>query len=244
MLMVHLFEKPKFHMKKYQYLFFDLDRTLWDFDANSRETLSELYVKYKLSDYYESFDQFYNFYHKNNDHLWDQYRNGLLKKEVLRSLRFFNTLEEVGIKNQKLAYHIGNDYVDISPTKKNVFPFTYEALDYLKANNYNLYIITNGFNEVQFIKMQNCNLLQYFKRTITAENAGSHKPNPEIFHYALSSVHAVKEKSIMVGDDLEVDIIGAKKSGIDQVYFNSEKLVHTEQVTFEIESLKELMDIF
>lgn len=231
-------------MKKYKHLFFDLDRTIWDFDENSKETLLEIYDKFQLDNHFIDFIQFYNIYHDNNEKLWIEYREGNLKKEVLRSLRFYNTLLDVKVKNQKLAHLIGNDYVKISPTKKNVFPYTYESLKYLKDKKYKLYIITNGFNEVQFIKMKNCNLNSYFSRVITGENAGYYKPNPEIFHYSLSSVNAKKSESIMIGDDLEVDIHGASNAGIDQVYFNPNNIPHNSEITFEISSLKELMEIF
>ncbi len=236
--------EKKYNMKKYKHIFFDLDRTIWDFDENSKETLREIYNKYQLSNHFIDFIQFCNTYHANNDKLWTEYREGKLKKEVLISLRFYNTLLEVNVKNQKLAHLIGNDYVKISPTKKNVFPYTYGALNYLKEKKYKLYIITNGFNEVQFVKMKNCNLNTYFSRVITGENAGSYKPNSKIFHFALSSVHAKKSESIMIGDDLEVDIQGASDAGIDQVYFNPDNIPHNGEITFEISSLKELMEIF
>jgi len=230
--------------RKYKHLFFDLDRTLWDFDESSRETLDEIYEKYKLNQYFDSFIQFYELYHKINDILWTKYRNGEIKKEILRSLRFYNTFLEVNVKDQKLAHKVGNDYVTISPVKTNVFPYTYEALKYLKQNKYRLYIITNGFKEVQKVKMHNCGFNKYFSKLITAELCGYYKPDPRIFHYALTSVNAKKDESIMIGDDYEVDIEGAKKSGIDQVYFNPNKDELSGDSTFKITSLKQLMDIF
>ena len=153
-------------MKKYKHLFFDLDRTIWDFDENSKETLSEIYDKFQLNKHYNNFTQFYNIYHTNNDKLWSEYRSGNMKKEVLRSLRFFNALLDIGVKDQKLARQIGDDYVKFSPLKKNVFPYTYESLEYLQEKKYKLHIITNGFNEVQFIKMKNCNLNDFFQKLL------------------------------------------------------------------------------
>jgi len=231
-------------MKKYKYLFFDLDRTLWDFDENSKETLNEIYHNYNLSHFFSTFNEFYNTYHKQNEILWAQYREGKLKKDILRSLRFYNTLLVAGEKNQKLAHHIGNDYVKISPAKTNLFPYAHETLEYLKSKKYNMYIITNGFNEVQFTKLKNSKLSNFFSKVITSEMAGYHKPDLRMFNYTVTTVNAKKIESIVIGDDFEVDILGAKNAGIDQVYFNPSQKPHNSEITFEIESLKELKDIF
>ncbi|HSH50530.1 MAG TPA: YjjG family noncanonical pyrimidine nucleotidase, partial [Bacteroidales bacterium] len=179
---------------------------------------------------------------KHNERLWKIYRDGKIKKSVLIFKRFALTLEEFGVKDEGLAKIIGQDYIKISPTKKRIFPGTYETLEYLK-NKYNLYIITNGFNEVQFTKLKNSKLDKYFIKIFTSENAGVQKPNAKIFEHALKSVNARKKESVMIGDDLDIDIIGAKKFGLDQVYFNPQEKKHSEDITHEISSLKELQNI-
>ena len=137
---------------------------------------------------------------------------------------------------KKTAKNMGIDYVTISPTKTVLFPHSHEALSYLK-NKYALFVLTNGFKQVQTTKLKNCNLEQYFTKLICSEDIGVQKPKTEAFRYALKTVNAKKNESIMIGDDLNVDILGAKKSGIDQVYFNPKKITHNEQPTFEITSL-------
>ncbi|MEE4198788.1 MAG: YjjG family noncanonical pyrimidine nucleotidase [Bacteroidales bacterium] len=229
-------------MKKYKNIYFDLDRTLWDFDSNAQETFRDIYEKHDLEKIFNTFDNFYTTYVKHNERLWKIYRDGKIKKTVLAFKRFDLTLEEYGVKNEELAKIIGQDYIEISPTKKRLFPGTYETLDYLK-DKYNLYIITNGFNEVQFTKLKNSKLQNYFKKVFTSENAGAQKPNARIFEHALKTVNARKKESVMVGDDLDSDILGAKKFGLDQVYFNPDHKEHSEEITHEISSLKELMEI-
>ncbi|MGC9374787.1 MAG: YjjG family noncanonical pyrimidine nucleotidase [Bacteroidales bacterium] len=229
-------------MKKYKNIYFDLDRTLWDFDSNAKETFQDIYEKHELHKIFNSFDNFYNTYVKHNERLWKIYRDGKIKKSVLAFKRFALTLEEFGVKDESLAKIIGQDYIEISPTKKRLFPGTYETLGYLK-NKYNLYIITNGFNEVQFTKLKNSKLDTFFKKIFTSENAGAQKPNAKIFEHALKSVNARKKESVMIGDDLDTDIIGAKKFGLDQVYFNPQRKKHSEDITHEITSLKELQNI-
>jgi len=229
-------------LEKYKYIYFDLDRTLWDFDNNAKETFLEIYQNRNLGSIFSSFETFYTTYNKHNDILWKDYRENKIEKSILRWKRFALTLEEFGIYDEKLAQQIGDDYVNISPTKKQLFPYTHEALSYLK-NKYTLYIITNGFSEIQSDKLKNCNLDQYFKGIITSEDAGAQKPSPIIFEHALRLSNAQKNECLMIGDDLETDILGAKNTGIDQVFFNSDNIQHSEDITFEITSLNELKDI-
>jgi len=230
-------------MKKYKNIYFDLDRTIWDFDKNAMETFKDIYEKYKLKNICNSFDLFYKTYLAYNEQLWADYREGKIEKSVLSYKRFWLTLKDFNVDDEGLAKEISKDYITISPTKKELFPNAHETLEYLHKK-YNLYVITNGFNEVQFTKLKNSELDQYFLHIFTSENAGAQKPNPIIFEYALREVEAQKNESIMIGDDLEVDILGAKDFGLDQVYFNPKKKEHSQEITHEISSLKELKEIF
>ena len=226
-------------MKTYRNLYFDLDRTLWDFEANSRETLQDIYQDYQLYNYFNDFDVFFITYLRINEKLWDGYRLGSIKKDFLRTHRFNATLETVGINDEALAEKIGNEYIEKSPLKTQLFEGAIELLEYLKPK-YKLYIITNGFKEVQHIKLQKCGLTHFFDKVFISEEIGYSKPRPETFHYAISSVQSLKEESLMIGDDLEIDILGAKKYGIDQVYFNPSHIPHNERITFEVASLLEI----
>jgi putative hydrolase of the HAD superfamily len=230
-------------MQRYKHIYLDLDRTLWDFKVNSTETLRDLFYKYSLDNDFASFDLFYKSFEKHNHELWAQYLAGSMKKSILRNRRFYLTLGESGIYDDSLSEKLGNDYIALSPTKTGLLPYTIEALDYLRAR-YSLYIITNGFNEVQFAKIRNSGLEKYFRKIFTSDSTGYLKPRKEIFNYAITSVNAKKKECIMIGDDLVNDIIGAKNAGIDQVYFNPERSEHKEKPSFEISSLLELTEIF
>lgn len=227
---------------KYSHIFFDLDRTLWDFDRNSRETLTELFFRFNLDKHIDNPGVFVDTYHDVNLRLWDQYRKGELTKDVLRVKRFRISFGHFGIEDERLASDFGDEYLAISPTKTILVPHTIETLDYL-ASRYQLHIITNGFQKTQEIKMENCGLNKYFKSLTSSETIGHNKPRPEIFHQALSSVHARKNESIMIGDDLDVDILGARKYGMDQVFLNIDNVKHKEAVTYEIKDLDELSGI-
>lgn len=229
-------------MNSYQHIFFDLDRTLWDFETNSHETLSELANKYKLSEKgVDSIDEFIAGYILINERMWDEYRKGLIDKNTLRYDRFQEALGKYKITDRNLTENIGNDYIAISPLKTTLFPNAIEVLQYLKKK-YSLHIITNGFEEVQLIKIKNCGIEHFFDQVITSERAGFKKPDARIFQYSLNAVNAKSIDSLMIGDSLDADIIGARSAGIHQVYFNPCGDKHEEAITYEIKSLKELIN--
>ena len=234
--------KKQSGLSKYKHIFFDLDHTLWDFAKNSKETLSEAFELFSLASLGINWNEFIHEYWIVNDAFWDDYRKGRVTKEELRYNRFHFTLKHFDVDNFELATSIGDYYVKYSPHKQNVFPNTHETLNYLKSK-YKLHIITNGFEEVQYIKLEKSNLAQYFEEVITSENAGVKKPDPKIFNYALELSNAEVQESLMIGDNLEADILGAKEVGIDQVFFNPDGLPNNEEVTFEIQNLKELIGI-
>lgn len=229
--------------RKYQHIFFDLDMTLWDFESNAREAYQDIYHTFRLSDRgIASLNDFVSTYFVHNDRLWEQYRNGEIEKEFLRSLRFELTLRDYGIDDPALAHAIGHEYVTISPTKTRLFPNAHATLAYLQKQ-YTLSIITNGFEEVQYHKLKNSSLDSYFSHVITSEQAGCKKPDPDIFRYALQQAGADASRSVMIGDDLEVDVLGAMHAGIDAVFFNPKKIEHNSNIRHEINDLNDLINI-
>lgn len=225
---------------RYSHIFFDLDRTLWDFDKSSMETFEEIYEKRRLKDMgIESVGVFHDAYSVHNNRLWDMYRNGDIAKEVLRGRRFYLTLKDFGINNPELAETIGMDYVTLSPLKVNLFPQVMATLDYLLPK-YKLHIITNGFQEVQNVKMSASGLEKYFTTVVTSEEAGIKKPNVEIFYYALKKAGASVSECLMVGDDPDVDILGAKQVGMDQVLFDPNANFVVNHATYYITCLDEI----
>tara|TARA_B100001939_G_C16860356_1_gene581513 strand:+ start:188 stop:880 length:693 start_codon:yes stop_codon:yes gene_type:complete len=228
----------------YKHLFFDLDRTLWDFEKNSHEVLLELYQNYDLLNKgIVDSKVFIERYKYHNEKLWDLYRQNKIEKDKLRDERFKITLDEFGVNSPKLASNLGEDYVAHCPKKTNLFPYVHSTLNYLK-DRYALHIITNGFEEVQLQKLENSNLMDYFEQIITSEQVGYKKPNQEIFNFSMLKAFAKPSDSIMIGDDLHADILGAKDIGMAQVFFNPLKLEHSySEITYEISCLSELEEI-
>ena len=229
--------------KKYKHIFFDLDHTLWDTDANSAEALRELYHKHSLQDKgLNSIEAFITKYDEINKKFWDDYSKGKISKQSLRYKRFLLVLQHFGVKNYDLSYSLSEEYVELAPNKNLVQPHAHEVLHYLK-NKYILHILTNGFEDAQHSKLKASKMDIHFKHIITPEKAGNKKPSPLIFEYAFKQVKANACDCIMIGDDLEIDILGARAVGMDQVYYNLSGKQHTEKVSYEIKSLDELMEI-
>lgn len=226
-------------MKTYKHLFFDLDNTLWDFKANSREAFLGIFRMKGLLDRIPDFDRFLEAYEKHNEYLWLEYRKGKMKKDHMRTERMTLTFREMGITDPDLPRIIGDLYLQEAPKKANVFPGVHETLHYL-SQRYKLYILTNGFAEVQVQKIDNSRLHPYFTKLFMAEMVGYQKPDRRFFEYAIKSVHAHKQECLMVGDDPEADIRGAYNAGIDQVYFNTGGKACSIQPTWEIKKIEQL----
>ena len=230
---------------KYRHLFFDLDHTLWDFEANARVTLLELYNSLQLEQrgIYD-FDLFHKNYLAHNEKLWERYRNGYIRQEELRVKRMWLALLDFKIADEILAKQLSTHFLDLLPTRTILFPYANEILAYLTKKNYELHLITNGFEKTQHSKLEYSGLNKYFKEVITSERSSSLKPNKEIFVYAFEKTGADPSESIMLGDSIEVDIIGAMNAGIDQVFINHLNIPIDIKPTYVVSSLKELENIF
>lgn len=227
-------------MKSYTTIFFDLDQTLWDFETNSREAMLELAAKYDFEALgISSFELFMSEYIHINEKMWEEYRKELIDMKTLRYGRFERAFKLFNVTDTALTAQIANDYLASAPYKTNMFPHALEVLSYL-SNKYPLHIITNGFEDVQLVKIKNCGIESFFTSITTSENTGFKKPDIRVFEHALGKANAKASESIMIGDCLDADIGGARNAGIDQVYFNPKRTPHSETITHEISSLKEL----
>ena len=221
-------------------VFFDLDRTLWDFDKNSESALRIIYDELKLDNYSASFEQFLKVYRDVNARFWKDYGDGKIDKLQLRNGRFTDTLKEFKITDEGMGKIMGDRYLQISPYQTHLFPSTKEVLTELKNGNYRLHIITNGFKEVQFIKLENSGILQFFDDVLCSEEIGQTKPHPLVFQGALNRTKAKADQSIMIGDDFKADVIGAENAGIRGVLFDPEKKY---KENFNIERVEHLQEI-
>ncbi|MDD3077692.1 MAG: YjjG family noncanonical pyrimidine nucleotidase [Paludibacter sp.] len=230
--------------KTYQYVFLDLDDTIWDFHANAKLSLQDVFEYRKLYNYFQNFEEFFSIYEKKNTELWESYGKGEVTKDFLMAERFRYPLAKMGLNDLTLAEEIGIQYLDILPTKKTLVPHAKEVLDYL-SNKYPLSIISNGFVEVQHKKLNSSGIRHYFKHIILSEEAKALKPDKRIFEYTMQLNGATRQNSIMIGDNYEADIKGAINAGIDQIYFPPHPIKKSAcpPCTFHINNLKEVFDI-
>lgn len=225
---------------RYKHLFFDLDHTLWDFDTASEKCWRTLYEQFELSGKgLPVFETFFADYTRHNDRLWERFRDGQISRQDLRWKRIWYTMVDHKAYQESLAHELSAAYLELLPACSVLMPNAKEVLDYCQER-YSLHLITNGFEETQRLKLANAGIDSYFSELITSEISNSMKPKPEIFQYALDATGALLEESLMIGDALEIDVLGAMNFGMDAVYFNPQKTPHTQKPTYEVAGLSEL----
>lgn len=226
---------------KYKHIFFDLDHTLWDFDANARETLQQLHIDLNLPEKgIHDFDMFHRNYLQHNERLWTRYRLGQIKQDELRLKRMWLCLIDFKVSDEALARQLSELFLQLLPTRTLLFPDTLEVLDYLENKGYHLHLITNGFEETQHSKLKSSGLKKYFRNVVTSESSNSLKPQREIFDFALEKAGGRAAESLMIGDSFEVDVQGAMNMGMDAVHVNYNRLAIDGRATYTVHHLKEL----
>lgn len=223
-------------MNKIEHIFFDLDHTLWDFDKNSALTFEKIFKLNKLE---LQIEKFLPIYEPINLNYWKLYREERIDKANLRYKRLKDAFDALEFQvEDEIIDKLAIDYIEYLTTFNHLFEGAVEVLEYLQEN-YQLHIITNGFEEAQLRKMTNAQITSYFKTITNSEMVGVKKPNPLIFNYALEKAEATPHNSIMIGDNLEADIEGAQNVGMSVLFFNYHNVDHPE----DIKSIKSLQEI-
>lgn len=229
---------------KYTDILIDLDDTLIDTAKNTKETVREIYNDYKFEEYFDTFDDFFSLYHGNVSKLWEMYNRGEISKEKIQNERFAVSLRHrEGFDDERIAT-INHDYIGRIMKKEAVVEGAIELLDYLKSK-YRIHILSNGFTEMQYTKMESAGLsLNYFDNVILSDKVGVNKPHPDIFKYTIEKTGAKLNEAIMIGDNILTDIKGAYDSNIDQIWFNPESKAAEEfKPTHTVRRLSEIKDI-
>ena len=233
-------------VKRYTDLFIDFDDTLYDTHGNAVIALKELFEALQLDQYFADPELFYDEYWNTNIDLWTRYSKGEITRDYLIVERFRRPLSfGKGLDpTEEYCLKASDVFLDFCSSKPGVVEGAHELVDYLKAKGYRMHICSNGFHEVQYKKLRACGLYDSFDTIILSEDAGANKPSQQFFDFAFEKSGAVKETTLMIGDNFNTDILGAKQAGLDTAYFNRfPEYPASEPVTFEVTALKELMDI-
>ena len=230
-------------MQRYKNLFIDLDDTIYDFSAASRESFHETYDLLHYERYFDSFEQYMQIYEPYNLELWRIYGEGKITKAELNRRRYLHPLETVGVNDPQLAETFCCEALGRIPTKNKLVDGAIELLEYLKPK-YRMHILSNGFKELQSHKMRTSGILHYFDSLILSEDIGINKPRRELFEYALQKSGSQVSDSIMIGDMFDTDIVGAAGIGMEQIYYNpKEKKGHPFTPTYEVNHLLQIKEI-
>ncbi|MDU1891557.1 MAG: YjjG family noncanonical pyrimidine nucleotidase [Dysgonomonas sp.] len=228
---------------KYTDILLDLDDTLIDTAKNTIITVEEIYNDYQLGKYFPSFNDFFSIYHKSVSQLWELYNKNQITKNVLQRERFIAPLSLVEEITEEQALVINDDYIQRIMRKESLIEGAKKLLDYL-SSKYKLHILSNGFTEMQYKKIDSAGLTCYFDKVILSDAVGVNKPHPDIFEFTLKEIGVNKNKVIMIGDNLSTDIEGAYNSGIDQIWFNpSNKHYNSFKPNYIIKKLSEIHEI-
>lgn len=228
---------------KYTDILIDLDDTLIDTVENTRLTIMEIYEDYGLGNHFPSFDDFYTIYTENVSQLWELYSKGKITKATLQRERFISPLSIVGSITDEQALAMNDDFISRVMLKDTLIEGAKELLDYLQPK-YKIHILSNGFTEMQYKKMEVAGLIDYFDKVILSDKVGVNKPHPDIFRYALDETGVEKGNVIMIGDNLFTDIGGAYSFGIDQIWFNPKEKEPTDIIpTYTVRRLEEIYNI-
>ncbi len=231
-------------VKKYDHLFFDLDGTLWDLHRNTKETLTFLFDRFKTDGLCEiDFNIFFKRYFIHNERVWKLYREGKIEKEELRTVRFKRTFEDVKFQTtEKFIAQFANDFSTFCPQQPHLVLGTLEMLNAFH-HKIPMHIITNGFKELQSVKMNAGGIAHFFQNVINSEDCGVRKPMRGIFEHATKLAKADPEKSLMIGDDFEADILGARDFGMDQAWLKSGNGKHKHKPTYTVNDMNELLQL-
>ncbi len=225
-----------------KHIIFDLDDTIWDYQHNSKDTLEELFKSYNLENHGINSIQFIEVFRFVNNHLWDQFDKGEITRDIIRLHRFPTIFKKLSINLNGVALQMQDSFMQICSAKPKLVKGVQKVLDTF-SSKYTFHILSNGFDEVQYVKIKAAGITHYFDKIITSGRAGYRKPEPEIFEFALNEIGANKEECIMIGDNPLSDIEGAYHYGIDQIYYNVHKKECAITPTHTINNFRELLKI-
>ncbi len=230
---------------KYKDLFIDFDDTLYDTYGNAVISLRETFEAFRLERFFADPQVFYNAYWAANIDLWTRYSKGEITRPYLIVERFRRPLSAgQGLDvTEPFCLEMSDKFLEFCSSKPGVVEGAHELMDYLKHQGYRMHMCSNGFHEVQYKKLAACGLKDYFDSIILSEDAGANKPSMQYFDYALRQSGADIATTMMIGDNLQTDIMGANRAGLDTILFNRWGIEPSSVPTHTVETLRDIMKI-
>lgn len=223
-------------------IFIDFDDTIYDTRGNAVLALHELYAEFHLERFFDAYEEFSGYYWEANRRLWAQYARGEIARDELIIQRFMEPLSRGRNCHPSVGevLRISDFFLEACSVKPGLVDGAVELLESL-SRNFRLHVASNGFHEVQYRKMKSAGVEHYFDTVILSEDAGANKPQKRFFDYAFRQTGATPATTMMLGDNIDTDIVGARNAGIRQIYFNrhpSERPAFSP--TYEVFSLSEV----
>lgn len=225
------------HQPHYQWLLFDADGTLFDFEKTEvvafQRSVEDLGYTYQ--------SEYLPIYQEVNKALWDAFERGEVAQDVLKVKRFADFFEAVGLEgdatefSQRYVGHLAEGHYLLDGA---------EELAKTLAQTHRLIIITNGLKEVQRPRFEKSSIHGYFEAIIVSGEVGAAKPGTKIFDAAFEAMgNPVKSETLIIGDSLTSDMAGGINYGIDTCWYNPDgkKRSDATDLTYEIRVLDELV---
>ncbi len=223
----------------YDWIFFDADGTLFDYDAGEAAALEGAFEARGLP-FEPSIRPLYS---KINAAIWRDFERGEIHQDELKTLRFDRLFEEIGIHADATAF--SGHYLEILGRQTTLLAGA-EAFLRSLPERLRLLLITNGLAEVQQPRFAASTIHNCFAEIVISGEIGLAKPDPAIFDHAFERIgRPAREGVLMVGDNLGSDILGGANYGLDTCWYNPEgaENEHDVEPTYEIEDLQEILEI-
>ncbi|MCL1884061.1 MAG: YjjG family noncanonical pyrimidine nucleotidase [Defluviitaleaceae bacterium] len=222
---------------KYDIFLFDADNTLYDYDKAEANALKTMF------DYcgFEYAEDVRRIYREINAQVWNDYEDGKMTKADLQVIRFERLFEAVGVKND--AGDFNNKYLVELGRGAFLIDGAVEICKEIVAKGKQIFIVTNGILATQESRIKHSVIEEYISDFFVSEFVGFQKPDIRYFEYVFSHIPKVpKEKMLIIGDSLKLDIVGGHNAGIDSCWFNENAIENDTDLTptYEIHNLREL----
>lgn len=207
----------------YRTILIDADDTIFDFYAAEEHALE---VTLLDLGYTEPLDSYMPQFRDINARAWADYEAGRATSQEIRVRRFVELLAVLSL--QADPEQVSTTYVGHLSESSFLLPGVRQALEALHSAlaqlnpRGSMILLTNGLSSVQHPRIDAAGIRHFFDAIVVSEEVGVQKPDPQIFQLAMesASTDAHLPSTVMIGDGLHSDILGAVNAGMDSIWVN------------------------